>query len=113
MHQTCYSLTCDRTGTHLHFDALVKLLAGGGNGLSGAELKVPEFVLHPEGSRKETDIRKHACEYSLVSLQHDMFGGSGHILKLSGALSYLITELTAQGRQRPRDHRGQNSIKAP
>lgn len=41
--------------THLHFYAFVKLLAGGGYGLSGAKLKVPQLVLHSaqqEGNRK-------------------------------------------------------------
>lgn len=41
--------------SHLDFDALVELLAGGRNGLSGAELKVPELVLHsaePEGKQR-------------------------------------------------------------
>lgn len=43
--------------SHLHFNALVQLLAGCRYGLCGAELKVPELVLHSRNER-EQKVRK-------------------------------------------------------
>lgn len=52
--------SCDPT--HLHFYAFVKLLAGGRYGLGGAELKVPELVLHSEEKAEHRRVFvEHKC----------------------------------------------------
>lgn len=56
-HPLCFSDNSFEV-THLDFDAFVKFLAGGRDGLSGAKLKVPELVLHPEEreGKQRTDM---------------------------------------------------------
>lgn len=77
--------------THLHFYALVEFLAGGRYGLGGAELEVPQLVLHSEGEREESEDRRVPRAGGVVC-----FGCSGHILKLSGAAGRPL-DATAPG----------------
>lgn len=45
--------------THFDFYAFVELLAGSRDGLRGAELKVPQLVLHPAETRSDSFEPQH------------------------------------------------------